>query len=139
MHFGYAVIVVTTLALGFAGAAHAADADKGAKVFKKCRACHKVGDGAKNGIGPYLTDVIGRQAGTADGYHYGKSMIAAGESGLVWSEALVAQYIENPTEFLRTYLNDPKARAKMPLKVKKTSDRENVAAYLATFAPAPTE
>ena len=53
------------------------DADAGKKVFKKCAACHAVGDGAKHKVGPELNDVFGRAAGGAEGYKYSKAMIAA--------------------------------------------------------------
>lgn len=115
--------------------AHAAgDAEAGAKVFKKCGACHKIGEGAKNSTGPVLTGVIGRQAGTFEDYRYGKSTKAAGKKGLVWSEELVFEYLENPRNFLRAYLETRKAKSKMKFKLKKEQDRRNVAAYLATFS-----
>lgn len=115
--------------------AHAApDAEAGAKVFKKCGACHKIGEGAENSTGPVLTGVIGRKAGTFEGYRYGKSTKAAGEKGLVWSEGLVFEYLENPRNFLRAYLETRKAKSKMKFKLKKEEDRRNVAAYLATFS-----
>ena len=110
------------------------DAEKGEKVFKKCKSCHQVGEGAKNRSGPVLNNVIGRQAGTFEGFKYSKSMIAAGEKGLVWDEALIAAFIENPKKFLQDYLEDSKAKSKMSVKVKKEDDRKNVAAYVATFS-----
>lgn len=113
------------------------DAAKGEKTFKKCKACHQVGEGAKNRTGPILNDIMGRTAGTVEDYKYSKSMIAAGEAGLIWDEALVAAFIENPKEFLREYLDDSKAKSKMSLKLKKEKDRVNVAAYVATFSAAP--
>ncbi|PCI06136.1 MAG: hypothetical protein COB78_04710 [Hyphomicrobiales bacterium] len=120
---------------GSVNIAHAAgDAEAGAKTFKKCGACHKIGEGAKNSTGPVLTGVIGRQAGTFEGYRYGKSTKAAGEKGLIWSEDLVFEYLENPRNFLRVYLETRKAKSKMKFKLKKEKDRRNVAAYLATFS-----
>jgi cytochrome c len=47
----------------------------GEKVFKKCKACHKIGEGAENSTGPVLTGVVGRKAGTYPGYSYGKSIV----------------------------------------------------------------
>lgn len=114
----------------------AQDADAGKKVFKKCAACHQVGEGAKNKVGPVLTDVIGRAAGSIEGYKYSKSMAAAGVAGLIWDEDLIFDYIADPKQFLREYLNDPKARAKMTFKLKKPEDRQNVIAYLGTFQSA---
>ena len=124
---------------GGTGDANGGDATKGAKVFKSCAACHKVGDGAKNAAGPMLNNLIGRTAGSVEGYRYSKSLVAAGEAGLVWDEASIAAFIENPRDFLREYLDDSKAKSKMSKKVKKEADRVNVAAYLATFSEAPEE
>jgi len=112
-----------------------ANAEDGQKIFKSCAGCHKVGEGAKNGIGPVLTTVVGRIAGSEPGYKFGKSIQAAGAAGLVWDEALIVEYIADPRKFLRAYLDDKKAKAKMKFKLKKLQDRENVAAYLATLSP----
>ena len=112
----------------------AQDAANGEQLFKKCAACHKVGDGAKNGIGPVLTDVIGRKAGTFEGYKFSKTLIAAGEQGLIWDTALVADYIADPRAFMRSYLDDRKAKPKMTFKLKKEADRIDVVAYLASLA-----
>lgn len=107
----------------------------GEKLFKRCAACHKVGDNAKNGVGPILNGVFGRTAGTFEGFKYGKSMLAAGEQGLVWDEEQVFTYIENPKQFLRDYLDDKKAKTKMTFRLKKEQDRRDVIAYLMTFSP----
>ena len=69
------------------------DIDAGEKVFKKCRACHAVGEGAKHKVGPELNDIFGRTAGGAEGYKYSKAMIAAGEEGLVWDADSLTEYL----------------------------------------------
>ena len=74
---------------------------KGEKVFKKCKACHKVGDKAKNGTGPILNGVYGRAAGTVDGFKYSKPMLAAAEGGLVWDEAELSGYLANPRKYMK--------------------------------------
>lgn len=129
--------VVASAIMLFASAALAQDGDvaAGEKIFKKCIACHKVGDDAKSGVGPVLNNVFGRTAGTFEGYKYGKHLVAAGEKGLVWDEEQVFAYIENPKQFLRDYLDDKKAKAKMTFRLKKEDDRRNVIAYLKTFSP----
>lgn len=114
--------------------ASAQDAANGEKVFKKCTACHQVGEGAKNRVGPVLNDVVGRGAGTAEGYKYGKSMLAAGEGGLVWDADTIFEYLADPSGYLRTVLDDPKAKAKMQFKLKDEDDRRDVVAYVATFS-----
>ncbi|MBN9672575.1 c-type cytochrome [Roseibium aggregatum] len=112
-----------------AGAAFAGDAAQGEKVFKKCRACHAVGEGAKHKVGPELNDVFGRTAGSIDGFKYSKAMIAAGNEGLVWDETTMATYLEKPKAMIKG--------TKMAFAgLKKDDDVANVIAYLATFSSA---
>jgi len=118
------------------------DVEKGESVFKKCKSCHAITDadgekivkGGRNG--PNLYGVIGRVAGVDEvfGKKYSKSMVAAGEAGLVWDEATFVEYVQDPSKFLKTYLDDKKAKGKMAFKLKK--DMADVYAYLATFSPA---
>lgn len=113
------------------------NADRGKAVFKKCAACHKIGASAKNSVGPVLNNVLGRQAGSFAGYKYGKSMLAAGQKGLVWTPETVFAYLASPKVFLKEFLGDPKAKAKMALSLKKQDDRKNVIAYLHTISTQP--
>ena len=122
-----------------ATAAQAQDAEAGRLIFKKCAACHQIGDGAKNGAGPVLTGIIGRQAGSYEGFRYSKYMVAAGEAGHVWDADSIFEYVSNPTKYLRKILDDPRAKAKMRFKLKSEEDRRNVIAYLATFQTAMTD
>jgi len=73
--------------------ARAQDATAGEKVFAQCRACHQVGETAKNLVGPALNGVIGQKAGTHEGYSYSAAMK---DSGLTWNEATFSEYIQNP-------------------------------------------
>ena len=73
--------------------ARAQDAAAGEKVFAQCRACHQVGEAAKNLVGPALNGVIGQKAGTHEGYSYSAAMK---DSGLTWNEATFSEYIQNP-------------------------------------------
>ncbi len=130
-----ALATLTSLTLA-APAAYAVDGDaaKGEKLFKRCSACHKVGDGAKNAVGPILTGVVGRAAASVPDYKYGKSIVAAAEKGLTWDDESITAYLENPRNFLRKFLDDKKAKSKMSFKLKKEQDRADVIAYLATFS-----
>ncbi len=102
------------------------DADKGAKIFKKCKACHAVGEGAKNKVGPILNGIIGMEAGANPDFKYSKGMIAAAEEGLVWDEENLTAFLTKPKAFLKG--------TKMGFAgLKKESDIENILAYLATF------
>lgn len=71
----------------------AQDAEAGRTVFNVCRACHQVGETAKNGVGPVLNGIFGRKAGTIPGYNYSN---ANKESGVTWDEAVFTNYIKDP-------------------------------------------
>ena len=73
--------------------AQAQDAAAGQKVFNQCRACHAVGPTAKNGVGPVLNGLFGREAGSIPGYSYSA---ANKSSGLTWDEPTFIDYIHNP-------------------------------------------
>ncbi len=75
------------------GSAQAQDAAAGEKVFAQCRACHQVGESAKNAVGPVLNGLFGRKAGTVEGYNYSP---ANKNSGLTWDEATFRDYIKDP-------------------------------------------
>ena len=76
------------------------NAEDGAEVFKKCRACHDVGPEAKNKVGPSLNEIIGRKAGTIEGFTYSEANKSAGGKGLVWTEDVLPKYLENPLAFM---------------------------------------
>ncbi len=103
------------------------DAEKGEQVFRKCRVCHQVGDSAKNTVGPQLNDIIGRHAGTIEGFNYSAAMKTAGEEGLVWNEENLMKYLKNPREFL------PKNKMAFA-GLKDDDDRKDVIAYLKKFS-----
>jgi cytochrome c len=85
--------ILAAALLAATGAAQAQDAAAGEKVFAQCRACHQVGETAKNGVGPVLNGLFGRKAGTVEGYNYSP---ANKNSGLTWDEATFREYIVNP-------------------------------------------
>jgi cytochrome c len=74
---------------------------KGAKVFKKCKACHKVGDKAKNGSGPLLNGVFNAPAGQVEKFKYSKAMKTAAEGGLVWDDASLRAFLAKPKAFMK--------------------------------------
>ena len=73
----------------------------GEKTFKKCKACHQVGEGAKNRTGPHLNDVIGRVVGSVEGYKYSKGFTAAGADGVIWTEETLAEFLTKPKAFIK--------------------------------------
>jgi len=117
------------------------DPEAGEKAFRQCVSCHVVqnADGeklaGKNGkTGPNLFGVIGRQAGTFEGFRYKKSIIAAGEAGLVWDPETLAAYLLHPSNFLKERLGDSKAKSGMSFRVRKEDAAADLAAFLATFS-----
>jgi cytochrome c len=80
-------------AVSFATSANAQDAAAGEKSFGKCRACHQVGETAKNTVGPMLNGLFGRKSGSVEGYNYSD---ANKNSGITWDDAVFADYIQNP-------------------------------------------
>lgn len=86
-----AVLLALTLQ---AASAHAmGDPDKGRALFARCASCHQVGPSARNGFGPQLNGVIGRRAGSVEGYAYSPAMKNA---TLVWSEKNLKTFLKSP-------------------------------------------
>lgn len=107
--------------------AAAQDAENGEQVFRKCRACHQVGEGAKNTVGPQLNNIIGRPAGSVEGFNYSKANKEAGAGGLVWTEENLMEYLENPRKFM--------PRNKMAFAgLRDEQDRKDVIAFLKKYS-----
>jgi cytochrome c len=86
-----ALIIVTSMAA--ASGALAQDVAAGKTSFNKCLACHAIGEGAKNKVGPELNGIDGRKSGTAPDYNYSD---ANKNSGITWNEAQFKEYIKDP-------------------------------------------
>jgi cytochrome c len=119
------VVVGAALVAALAAGAAAEDLDSGKAIFNKCRACHQVGENAKNLVGPILNGLIGRKAGTVEGYNYSQ---ANKTSGITWDEATFREYIKNPkakipnTKMVFAGLSDDQ-------------DIDDLLAYLKQFGP----
>ena len=107
------------------GVTFAQDLAAGENSFKKCLACHAVGEGARNKVGPLLNGLEGRKSGTIEGFSYSE---ANKNSGITWDKTVFLEYIRDP-------------RAKIPGTkmifpgIKNETEASNLWAYLASFGP----
>jgi cytochrome c len=88
-----ALIVTAVMAAASGAMAQDADLAAGKTSFNKCLACHAVGDGAKNKVGPVLNGLDGRKSGTVEGYSYSE---ANKNSGITWGKDQFLDYIKDP-------------------------------------------
>jgi cytochrome c len=117
-----------TLLLSSGAAFAAGDAEAGATVFKRCAACHSVGENATNRVGPVLNGVVGRQPGTYEGYSYSPAMTKFGTEHPAWTPELLTQFVQAPRDVV------PGTKMTFP-GLKTPADAENVVAYLISLSP----
>jgi len=117
------LILAGAVVIASSANAFAQDVAAGENSFKKCLPCHRVGEGAKNLVGPELNGLEGRKSGSVEGYSYSE---ANKNSGITWDEAVFKEYITNP-------------RAKIPgtkmvfAGINSENERANLWAYLKQF------
>jgi cytochrome c len=92
------MVLGAALALAPMGSALAQDAEAGQRVFNQCRACHTINAGGRNGVGPNLHGIWGRQAGQVQGFRYSANMTQLAGGGLTWDEATLRRYLTNPKD-----------------------------------------
>lgn len=100
------------------------NAEKGEKVFRKCKACHAIGALAKTGAGPVLTGVMGAAAMNDPDFQYSDALVKAAQEGLVWDEETLTAFLAKPRDFL------PETQMSFSGLRKKT-EIEDLIAYLA--------
>jgi cytochrome c len=98
-----------------------ADAAAGEKLWRQCSACHAL-EAGKNGTGPYLVGVVGRDKGSVDGFKYSAALA---EAEGAWEPANIDGFLANPKGYLP-------GTAMAYAGMKKAQDRANLIAYLAT-------
>ena len=118
-----ALTILTVIAT--APAAMAQDVAAGKSSFNKCLACHAIGEGAKNKVGPELNGLDGRHSGTVAGYNYSD---ANKNSGIVWNETTFKDYIKDPRAKI------PKTKMVFP-GIKDEKEQNDLWAYLKQFGP----
>jgi len=94
--------------------------ERGAKIYKRCRACHTLDEGGRHKVGPNLWDVYGAQSASKEGFAYSKAMKAA---NIVWDEETMDGYLEKPSKYMpgnkMTFIG-----------LKKQEDRDAVQAFM---------
>jgi cytochrome c len=106
--------------------AAAQDAAAGQRVFAQCRACHTVDNGGRNGVGPNLFGIVGKQAGQREGFRYSANMQELAQGGLTWNKENLDRYLRNPKDLV--------PRGSMAFAgVRNDEQRANLIAYLETL------
>ncbi|WP_149588670.1 c-type cytochrome [Tabrizicola flagellatus] len=129
------VALALCLALGpVPGAAEAiGDAERGATLFaRQCSACHQIGPEAQNRVGPRLTGIFGRQAGSLADFNYSKSIVRMGADGLVWTLETLDAYIANPKALVSGTRMNYRGMAE-------ATDRADLMAYLRAYSDRPQD
>lgn len=102
------------------------DVEAGEKVFRKCRACHEVGEGAEDKVGPALNNIVGASMGNSEEFRFSNGIVEMGEAGTVWSVENLDLFLLKPRDFVD--------RTRMTFAgLRKDEDRANVIAYLASL------
>lgn len=92
------------------------------RLVRRCVACHQL-EQERNGVGPSLLGVVGREIGSVEGYGYSDALLALNAEGRVWTEDALVEWLENPAGFA--------AGTRMNFKVRAEEDRRLIAAWLA--------
>jgi len=117
------LVLAGVIVIASSAGALAQDVAAGETSFKKCQPCHRVGEGAKNLVGPELNGLEGRKSGSAEAYSYTE---ANKNSGITWDEAQFKEYITNP----RTKIPGTKM---VFAGISSENERNNLWAYLKQF------
>ncbi len=119
-------VLATALACFAAPAFADGDAAKGEKVFRKCKACHAVGEDAKNKVGPQLNGIVGADIGSVEDFKYSDAFQEKKAEGMVWTEENLDAYLTKPKDLI--------PGTKMTFAgLRKEDEREDVIAYLKQF------
>jgi len=127
--FAIAVALALTVLAGPASA----DAVKGKKNYKRCKACHSLTEGKKL-TGPSLYRIYGRKAAAMPKFRYSKGLKEAAGKGLVWNRENLMGYLKHPKKFLQKYLGKKRVSNKMVNKFKKEKFRRDVIDYLESLS-----
>ena len=102
------------------------DPEAGARVWRQCQACHQIGEGAVNRVGPQLTGIIDRPKAAVEGFNYSAALAARGAEGGVWGVEELRGFLAAPRQWLPgTSMAFAGLRAE--------DDIDNLIAYMATY------
>jgi cytochrome c len=104
----------------------AGDPAAGERVWRQCQACHQIGEGAQNRVGPHLTDIIDRPKAAVDGFNYSSALAARGAEGGIWSVDELRGFLAAPREYMP-------GTSMAFAGVRSEGDLDNLIAYLATY------
>lgn len=106
-----------------------ADAGKGERQFAKCKACHTIEKGGRDGVGPNLYGVMGRDVGGYAGFNFTGALTGTGQT---WTWDLMDQWLASPKN---TFPGTAMAFAG----IRKEGQRADLMAYLNNFSDSPIE
>ncbi|MEX6508783.1 c-type cytochrome [Jiella sp. M17.18] len=109
-------------------AAITGDPAAGKQVFRKCQACHAIGEGAKNKIGPELNGIVGEKVALVEGYNFSSALQNYAKTHPVWTVDELHQWLSGPQKLV------PGTKMSFP-GLSSQDDINNVIAYLASFGP----
>ena len=95
--FGVALLMVAAVPEHLAAEPLRGDPSRGQAIYDRCMACHAID---RDRTGPRHEGLIGRPVGSVPGFAYSPAMRKAGKAGMVWDEATLDKFLENPTKFL---------------------------------------
>lgn len=126
----FRVLLASVIATLVAGTSFAeGSVEDGEKVFRRCKSCHAVGEGAANKIGPALNNIVDNPVGQNPDFRYSDGMRAAAEEGVIWDEETLTKFLVKPRDAI--------AGTSMSFAgLRKEKDIANVIAYLRSFSDA---
>ena len=116
----------------FTSAEAGGDPEHGEMLYRQCKACHQIGAGAVDRIGPHLNGIFDLQAGQSDGFRYSEGFQRAAANGLVWNYDTLDAFIEDPRALV--------SRTRMSFRgISDQRDRDDLLAYLRVFSDDPSD
>jgi len=126
------VIICAAACIATTVTAQDGDAAKGEALYQQCVACHQIGEGAVDRIGPHLNHIFDRAAGVSEDFRYSKGFKRAADGGLTWDYATLDAFIENPRALV--------SQTRMSFRgIADADERADLMAYLRVFSDNPQD